>query len=224
MLVVIGGHSRNIGKTSVVCSIISALPEFGWTAIKITQYGHGRCSRDGKPCACENPAHPISISEERHDAVPVPDHIPPDSARFLQSGARRAYWVRTPAGRLNEAMPKLRQILDTAPNVIVESNSLLRFVKPDYCAMVVDGSVADFKPSSQRYLDRADALVLTSSAPLAWPGIPASVLARIPRFSAPAPAYRSEELVGAIRQAAGYPALSSKEMSSGSPITLRPSA
>ncbi|HEX4605395.1 MAG TPA: hypothetical protein VH724_15450, partial [Candidatus Angelobacter sp.] len=51
-LVVIGGHSRSVGKTSVVAGLIAALPEFNWTALKITQFGHGICSADGKPCDC----------------------------------------------------------------------------------------------------------------------------------------------------------------------------
>jgi len=40
-LVVVGGHSRNVGKTSVVAGLIAALQELDWTAVKITQYGHG---------------------------------------------------------------------------------------------------------------------------------------------------------------------------------------
>ena len=46
-LIVIGGHSRSVGKTSVVAGITSALREFEWTAVKITQYGHGICSANG---------------------------------------------------------------------------------------------------------------------------------------------------------------------------------
>ena len=38
-LIVIGGHSRNVGKTSVVAGLIAALPEYNWTAFKITQHG-----------------------------------------------------------------------------------------------------------------------------------------------------------------------------------------
>ena len=34
-LVMVGGHSRNIGKTSVVEGIIRGLPEYNWTAAKI---------------------------------------------------------------------------------------------------------------------------------------------------------------------------------------------
>ena len=37
MLVVVGGHSRNIGKTSVVSGLIRRLREYHWTALKITQ-------------------------------------------------------------------------------------------------------------------------------------------------------------------------------------------
>ena len=48
-VIVVGGHSRNIGKTSVVAGLIARLPEFHWTAFKITQYGHGFCTADGKP-------------------------------------------------------------------------------------------------------------------------------------------------------------------------------
>src|SRR6266550_816622 len=32
-LVVVGGHSRNIGKTSVVAGLIEALPQYNWTAV-----------------------------------------------------------------------------------------------------------------------------------------------------------------------------------------------
>jgi hypothetical protein len=43
-IVVIGGHSQNIGKASVVCALISIMAERRCTAIKITHFGHGVCS------------------------------------------------------------------------------------------------------------------------------------------------------------------------------------
>ena len=52
-IVVVGGHTRNIGKTSVVAGLIAAMPEMRWTAFKITQFGHGMCSANGEPCDCE---------------------------------------------------------------------------------------------------------------------------------------------------------------------------
>ena len=82
-LVVVGGHTRNIGKTSVAAGIIAALPQFHWTAIKITQHGHGICSAAGEPCDCAvEYDHPYAISEES-----APSNS--DSGRFLAAGVGR---------------------------------------------------------------------------------------------------------------------------------------
>src|SRR5258708_9540644 len=89
-IVVIGGHSRSVGKTSVVAGLIAALPEFHWTALKITQFGHGVCSADGKPCDCDTgDDHFRAISDERDISGES------DSSRFLVAGATRSLWVRT---------------------------------------------------------------------------------------------------------------------------------
>ena len=202
MLLVVGGHSRNIGKTSVVCGILRALKDQRWTAIKITQYGHGVCSHDGEACECADPIHPIAVSEETGAAS-----AKTDSGRFLLAGAQRAFWVRTPAGGLHEAMPRVRRLVAESPNVIVESNSILRFLKPDFCVMVLDGSVPDFKPTSLRFLDRADALVVTSDGALAWREVSPSLLRGKPRFFAPPPAYESAALVVALPTALKFPAV-----------------
>ena len=91
MLVVVGGHSRNIGKTSVVAGIIRKLRNRHWTAIKITQYGHGVCSRDNEACGCEaEPEHPFALSEEFEPSAT-------DSGRFLAAGAARSFWLPTRA-------------------------------------------------------------------------------------------------------------------------------
>ena len=88
-LVVIGGHSRSVGKTSVVGGLVSALGGFRWTAVKITQYGHGICSANGEACECANADHSWAISEERDRSGES------DTSRFLLAGAERVFWVRT---------------------------------------------------------------------------------------------------------------------------------
>ena len=90
-VVVVGGHTRNIGKTSVVAGLIAALPEMRWTAMKITQFGHGVCSANGEACDCETADHTIAVSEER-----VANGT--DSGRYLGAGAVRSLWVRTRHG------------------------------------------------------------------------------------------------------------------------------
>ena len=39
-IVVIGGSNKDIGKTSLVCAIISELRDLEWTAIKITGHSY----------------------------------------------------------------------------------------------------------------------------------------------------------------------------------------
>ena len=112
-LVVVGGHTRNIGKTSVVAGLIAALPEFDWTAIKITQYGHGICSADGEACDCATADHSIAVSEERQRASGT------DSSRYLAAGARHSWWVRTQQGELHQAMPRVRKLIESAEHIAV---------------------------------------------------------------------------------------------------------
>jgi hypothetical protein len=95
-------------------------------------------------------------------------------------------------------MTRLREILSTSRNVVLESNSVLGFLKPDVCLMVVDGSIGDFKATSQRFLDRAHALVVTSPAPLRWPDISPALVERKPRFEAFAPHYENSALIDFI--------------------------
>ena len=153
-LVVIGGHSRSVGKTSVVAGLISALRQFDWTAVKITQYGHGICSANGEACDCATDDHSWAISEECDRSGES------DTSRFLLAGAAKVFWVRTEQGRLAEAMPTLRKRLEGAGNVIIESNSVLKFVRPDLYMTVLDPATADFKKSAQEFIDRADAVIL----------------------------------------------------------------
>ena len=116
MLVVVGGHSRNIGKTSVAAGIIRALPEMRWTAVKITQYGHGKCAEEGEDCSCSDGGlHPYVLDEET-----APNFH--DSGRFLAAGAERAFWLRTARGELGNGIGPLKEILAVAPNAILESN------------------------------------------------------------------------------------------------------
>ena len=193
-IVVVGGHTRNIGKTSVVAGLIRALPEMRWTAFKITQFGHGVCSANGEPCDCETADHTIAISEERDAATGT------DSARYLAAGAARSFWVRTRQGQLAEAMPRLRKEFERASadreNVIVESNSILRFLRPDVYLAVLDPGTADFKPSALAYLDRADAVLLPELeiAKPEWAGVSLKLLARAKRFKMQPPVYVTEEI------------------------------
>ena len=191
-IVVIGGHSRSVGKTSVVAGLIAALREYDWVAVKITQYGHGVCSAIGAPCDCATDDHSWAISEEKDRAGES------DTSRFLAAGAARALWVRTEQGRLAEAMPALRQRLEQSRNVIVESNSVLKFIRPDLYMTVLDPGTEDFKTSAREFLDRAEAVILHDGAS-SWQGISLKPVAGRPVFRITPPGYVTGEMVEFVR-------------------------
>lgn len=192
--VVIGGHSRSVGKTSVVAGLISALREFDWTAVKITQYGHGVCSANGEACDCVTDDHSWAISEERDRSGES------DTSRFLVAGASRALWVRTEQGRLAEAMPALRRKLEGSSNVIIESNSVLKFLRPDLYLTVLDPSTADFKNSAREFLDRANAVIVHSvNGDAAWQSISLKPVKDRPIFRIHPPNYVTPEIAEFVR-------------------------
>ncbi len=195
MLVVVGGHSRNIGKTSAVAGIIRKLRGQHWTAVKITQYGHGICSHAGEACGCETePDHPFALTEEYEPSGT-------DSGRFLAAGAERSFWLRAPMGELARARTSLRKILDQSQNVIIESNSVLELVEPDLFLMVLDFSCRDFKPSSLRFLDRADAFLVVDQGlnlPL-WEDVARGLWDGKPQFPVKPPTYVTAALCDYVK-------------------------
>ena len=191
-LVVVGGHSRSVGKTSVVAGLIASLPEMRWTAIKITQYGHGICSADGAPCDCATDDHSWAITDESDRTGGS------DSSRFLVAGAERSLWVRTRQGMLAEAMPELRKRI--VGNVIMESNSVMKFVRPDVYLTVLDFNTKDFKPSALEFLDRADAVLLHEGAETPqWQAVSLKLIEGKPVFRIAPPTYLSAEVVEFVR-------------------------
>jgi molybdopterin-guanine dinucleotide biosynthesis protein len=195
-IVVIGGHSRSVGKTSVVAGLISALREYDWTAVKITQYGHGVCSTNGAPCDCATADHTWAISEERDRNGET------DTARFLVAGAARALWVRTEQGKLAEAMPALRKRIESSLYVMAESNSVLKFLRPDLYLTVLDPGTEDFKNSAREFLDRASAVILHehSKTGSEWQGVSLKPVAGRPVFRIAPPRYVTPEIVEFVRR------------------------
>ena len=194
-IIIIGGHSRSVGKTSVVAGLIAALPEFHWTAVKITQYGHGICSANGQACDCATGDHSWAVTQEKNSAGDS------DTSRYLSAGAVQAWWVRTEQGRLAEAMPRVRELLAASENVILESNSVLKFLRPDLFLTVLDPSTADFKNSAREFLDRASAIILhepRQDAP-SWSDVSLKPVEGKPVFRIAPPPYITTEIVEFVR-------------------------
>jgi hypothetical protein len=111
--------------------------------------------------------------------------------------------VRTRQGRLGEAMPDIERKIAGAENVIMESNSVIRFLKPDLYLTVLDAGTEDFKDSAREFLDRADAVILhqaNGGAKCKWKSVSMDALAGKPIFRIAPPPYVTDEIVEFVRE------------------------
>ena len=152
-LVVVGGQARKVGKTSVIAGLIRGLKTLAWTAVKVS-YHAGEVDSHDAPSADELPPHLDFLLSEESDPQ---GHS--DTSLYLAAGARRALWLRARGDGLSRALPRLIEALEGDEQVIVESNNLLRFLKPAVFLMVIDESGRDTKASARQFLARADAFV-----------------------------------------------------------------
>jgi hypothetical protein len=194
--VVIGGHARKVGKTAVMCGLLRSLEPLGWTAVKITQHGHGIHSVDSHEFDGETDEHPFVLREEKDPR----GHG--DTCRFLAAGARRALWLRLREGQLAQAYPLVAKVLESDRRVMIESDSVLDFLEPSLYLVVLDSSISDFKAAARRFLARADALVAVGPRfhADAWPDIEPRLLQGKPLFRVAAPDDFNPDLSRFVRE------------------------
>ncbi len=140
MIVVVGGSGRKVGKSSLIESLIRALPEARWLAIKVSGHVHGA----------------DQWKLERHQ---TPD-AETDTGRFLAAGAREAWWLRAGEGHLAAAAPELQALMAGFENVIIESNSIIGLLCPDLYLFVAGD---EWKESAGRWLANADSVIVTAA-------------------------------------------------------------
>lgn len=150
-VIAVSGHSRKVGKTSIVEGLIAALPEYDWTALKVSSHRHYVDS-----------VKDYVVSEETSRDGET------DTSRFLGAGARRAFWIR--AERIEAAIPAIQAIINDSQYVAIEGNRVLDFINVDFSILVLNGGGVEFKESARGILHRADALVLIgeNAATVEW--------------------------------------------------------
>lgn len=186
-IIVVGGHARNVGKTSVVAGLISAFPQYSWTAIKVSSHRHQEFEEVGE------------IFEETDCGGSS------DTSRFLAAGALRALWVRIGEDNAESILGRLIPIIQASRFVIIESNYILKSLRPDLYVLVLRRDIEEFKNSAKETLGQADAAVLlnpNSSSPV-WNGLPGDALKNIPIFSATDPQNIPQGLIDFVRSRIG---------------------
>src|SRR5208282_1622721 len=88
---------------------------------------------------------------------------------------------------------------EEARNVILESNSVLKFLRPDLYLTVLDPATADFKNSAREFLDRASAVILHGGNGTAWREVSLNAVGDRPMFKIEPPPYITAEIVKFVR-------------------------
>jgi Molybdopterin-guanine dinucleotide biosynthesis protein len=179
VIVVVGGASRKSGKTAVAAGLIRSIPEARWTAIKITHH----------------PPHGGDSLQEETSPTAT------DSGRYLAAGAERSFCLHSSAEMLASFMPRLSQIIGSATNVLIESNSILEHLHPDLYLLVADPLLVGpnglgIKPSARRFLPAAHAVVWIKRGA----GSPNLELPEKPHFWVEPPSYTSQFLSDYVRR------------------------
>jgi hypothetical protein len=191
-IIVVGGSNRGVGKTALVCGLIAALPDYRWTAVKITTHSHQPVSQGLENIADgPTPRAPHSVrtpffrqmfekrpgeAEGQHQAAPAGSAIweetmpgeETDTARYLAAGAARALLVSVQDGELSVPLNQLWPKFGRGTNFIFESNSVVHHVRADVCLLIHAVAeralpLPERKPSFIAAVRHADAMV--SQAP-----------------------------------------------------------
>ncbi len=137
-ILTISGANKDIGKSSLAAYIIGHCLVCG--AAKFSLHA-------------ETPEGPALVEEG-------PSGDPgSDTARMYRAGARPVFWVRS----TQESLPgDIKGALDSMGSgvAVLEGNSILKHLEPDFAIFIMNPTFEDFKPSAWEALARADVVLV----------------------------------------------------------------
>jgi LAO/AO transport system kinase len=144
-VITISGANKDIGKSSLAAYLIRHCRSCA--GIKVTVHA-------------ERPPGEAVVEEENPPVVPGTD-----TARMVEAGASPVFWVRTTlkdmAADLGEIWPRLNTSI-----VVVEGNSVLDHVEPDFAVFIMGPTLDDFKPTAFDAVKKAHTVVINGEKDL----------------------------------------------------------
>src|ERR1044072_3866680 len=153
-LVAISGFASEVGKTSLLCDLLREFP--GWEAIKMTRGHYRSCGKDPHACCV---SHLLSEEPVIRSGYEQTYACGKDTGRYWEAGASNVHWVIVTDQQVEQGI-KLALDRVTAPGVLIEGNSFLKFIDVDFAVIVARGSDGKVKPSTRWALQKASAFYL----------------------------------------------------------------
>jgi len=140
----------------LACELLAQLP--GWEAIKLTRGHYRSCGKDPNGCCVSDLLREEPLIRSGREAN---YEFGKDTGRFWDAGAADVHWVivnedQVEAG-INQALSRVK-----SAGVVVEGNSFLEFVEPDFAIMCARAGENKLKSSARRNLQKANALYVST--------------------------------------------------------------
>jgi hypothetical protein len=152
-MLIIGGESRNVGKTELVCGLVRRFSTGNdIVSLKISGIDPG-----GKPFHGRHDPPPdkyVLIGESCRDGIK-------DSSRMLLAGASKSYYLRTRDEFLQEAMEDFFSYVDREAVIICESITLRKIIKPGLFVLVKSPEGEGGKKSPGEVLHLVDLTIVS---------------------------------------------------------------
>lgn len=155
--VAISGFSSDAGKTTLLCELLRAFPE--WEAIKITRGHYRSCGKDPQACCVSH-----MLSDEPVIRSGRPETYTPgkDTGRYWDAGASNVHWLIVTDKQVEQgielAMERVR-----APGVFIEGTSFLKYMDVDLALMAARPDGGKIKPSARAALTKTSGIYLFDS-------------------------------------------------------------
>lgn len=158
-MLLIGAAGRKTGKTTLACSLIKKFKTTHQViALKVTviRERDGACPRGNEGCGvCTSLENKFDITEETRTDTKK------DTARLLEAGAKRVFWLRVMREHLQEGTQALLKLVDRNALLICESNSLRHVVEPGLFWIIQNQDFKTIKSSAKEVMEFADEIILT---------------------------------------------------------------
>ncbi len=156
IIVAVSGLSSNTGKTTLVCELLGRLP--GWEAIKLTRGHYRSCGKDPSGCCVSDLLREEPLIRSGRESNYEKGK---DTGRFWDAGAANVHWVIAGEDQVEQGIrAALARV--KGPCVIVEGNSFLEYIEPDFAIVCARAGENKMKSSARRTLEKADALYLST--------------------------------------------------------------
>ena len=148
-MLMIGGSGRNVGKTTLICAIIRKFaPSTPIIGLKVTSIRPNEEDFHGN--------HEQPLPENFRIFEETNTRSTKDTARMLNAGAQRVYFIQSTQQQMSLAIDAFFKIVNQHSTIICETRSLRSLIKPGVFILISDQTDMILKAKATEFESLAD--------------------------------------------------------------------